>query len=238
MDISLFKGFTEANTFEKYALIAVVIIALIGLAYAFFLVRQISGASQGTEKMQKLSNAIRTGGNAYLKRQFRTILLLIFVLAVFIFFTGWVGSEVTKSAYGNPRWLIGVGRAGGFLLGALFSATVGYIGMNMAMRANVRVAQAARTSFAEALKIGYRAGTITGMLTDGLGLLGGSILFIIFFRDAPLILVGFGFGGTLIALFMRVGGGIYTKAADVGADLVGKVEKNIPRIKAETMVTS
>jgi K(+)-stimulated pyrophosphate-energized sodium pump len=228
MDIALFQGFKEATAFEKYALIAVVAIAVFGLLYAVLLVRQTSRAPQGTEKMQKLSNAIRTGGNAYLMRQFRTILLLIFALAVFIFFTGWFAGETTKSAYDNPRWLIGLGRAGGFLMGALFSATVGYIGMNMAMRANVRVAQSARTSFAESLKIAYRAGTITGMLTDGLGLLGGSILFIIFFRDAPLILVGFGFGGTLLALFMRVGGGIYTKAADVGADLVGKVEKNIP----------
>jgi K(+)-stimulated pyrophosphate-energized sodium pump len=130
--------------------------------------------------------------------------------------------------YNNPQWLIGLGRAGGFLMGAIFSATVGYIGMNMALRANVRVAEASRHSFTEALKIGYRAGTITGMLTDGLGLLGGTIIFLIFFKDAPLVLLGFGFGGTLIALFMRVGGGIYTKAADVGADLVGKVEKGIP----------
>ncbi len=100
--------------------------------------------------------------------------------------------------------------------------------MNMAMRGNVRVAEAARHDFVRALKIAYRTGTITGMLTDGLGLLGGTIIFIIFFKDAPLVLLGFGFGGTLIALFMRVGGGIYTKAADVGADLVGKLEKNIP----------
>ncbi len=113
-------------------------------------------------------------------------------------------------------------------MGAGFSALVGYIGMNMAMQGNIRVAEASRTSFVEALKIAYRTGTITGMLTDGLGLLGGTMIFIIFFKDAPLVLLGFGFGGTLIALFMRVGGGIYTKAADVGADLVGKVEKDIP----------
>jgi K(+)-stimulated pyrophosphate-energized sodium pump len=226
MDISLFQGFQEATTFEKYALIAVVGVAILGLLYAVFLARQIRREPEGTERMKHLSQAIRTGGNAYLMRQFRTIILLIFALAVFIFFTGYFAVEPSK--YDNPDWLIGLGRAGGFLIGALFSATVGYIGMNMAMRANVRVAEASRTSFAQSLKIAYRAGTITGMLTDGLGLLGGSILFIIFFRDAPLILVGFGFGGTLIALFMRVGGGIYTKAADVGADLVGKVEKNIP----------
>ncbi len=226
MGITLFDGFRVATSFEKIALIAVLVVAILGLLYAVFLTRQTTKAPEGNEKMRHIANAIRIGGNAYLTRQFRTILLLIFILAVFIFFTGWFASET--SAYGNPKWLIGLGRAGGFLMGAIFSGLVGYIGMNMAMRANVRVAQAARTSFTEALKIGYRAGTITGMLTDGLGLLGGTIIFIIFFKDAPLVLLGFGFGGTLLALFMRVGGGIYTKAADVGADLVGKVEKGIP----------
>ncbi|OGO21599.1 MAG: sodium-translocating pyrophosphatase [Chloroflexi bacterium RBG_16_51_9] len=228
MGITLFQGFTDpaVTTFEKFALIIVVVVAILGLLYAVYLARQVSKQSEGTEKMKHLSGAIQAGGRAYLKRQFRTILALIFALAVFIFFTGWFAGGT--SAYGNPVWLIGLGRAGGFLIGALFSGLVGYIGMNMALRANVRVAQAARTSFTQALSIGYRAGTITGMLTDGLGLLGGTIIFIIFFKDAPLVLLGFGFGGTLLALFMRVGGGIYTKAADVGADLVGKVEKGIP----------
>jgi len=226
MPITLFEGFRVATTFEKYALIGVVVIALLGLLYAAFLTRQILREPKGNEKMMRIANAIRTGGNAYLARQFRTILLLIFIVAVFVFFTGWFAGGT--SAYNNPKWLIGLGRAGGFLMGAIFSALVGYIGMNMAMQGNVRVAQAARSSFTKALQIAYRTGTITGMLTDGLGLLGGTIIFIIFFRDAPLVLLGFGFGGTLIALFMRVGGGIYTKAADVGADLVGKVEKGIP----------
>ncbi|MFH0769602.1 MAG: sodium/proton-translocating pyrophosphatase, partial [Chloroflexota bacterium] len=226
MGVTLFDGFRVATSFEKIALIAVVGVAILGLLYAVYLTRQISKAPEGTEKMRHISNAIRSGGNAYLMRQFRTILLLIFILAVFIFFTGWFAGGT--SIYNNPKWLIGLGRAGGFLMGAIFSALVGYIGMNMALRANVKVAQASRSSFTEALKIGYRAGTITGMLTDGLGLLGGTIIFIIFFKDAPLVLLGFGFGGTLLALFMRVGGGIYTKAADVGADLVGKVEKGIP----------
>ena len=115
-----------------------------------------------------------------------------------------------------------------FVLGAVFSLLVGQFGMRMAVQGNVRVASAARTSFDEALKIAYRAGTITGMLTDGLGLLGGTVIFIFFGKAAPDALLGFGFGGTLLALFMRVGGGIYTKAADVGADLVGKVEEGIP----------
>jgi K(+)-stimulated pyrophosphate-energized sodium pump len=119
---------------------------------------------------------------------------------------------------------IATGRALGFVMGATFSALVGFIGMNMAVQGNVRVAAASRHSFNKALKIAYRSGTITGMLTDGLGLLGGTLIFIIFGKAAPDVLLGFGFGGTLLALFMRVGGGIYTKAADVGADLVGKVE--------------
>ena len=226
MDITLFNGFSEASSFEKGALIAVVIVAFIGLSYAAFLARQIMREPEGNEKMKHIAKAIRDGGNAYLKRQFRTIISIIFILAAFVFATGWFAGGESK--YDNPTWLIGLGRAGGFLMGALFSALVGYIGMNMAMRGNIRVAQAARTSFTKALQIAYRTGTITGMLTDGLGLLGGTVIFLIFFRDAPLVLLGFGFGGTLIALFMRVGGGIYTKAADVGADLVGKVEKNIP----------
>jgi K(+)-stimulated pyrophosphate-energized sodium pump len=229
MDITLFDGFrNDAVTgFEKGAMIAVLVVAVMGLLYAWMLTRQIMAKPVGNEKMQKIAKAIRDGGNAYLKRQFKTILLLIVVLAAFIFATGFFGYRASDP-YGNPKWLIGLGRALGFLLGAGFSATVGYIGMNMAMQGNIRVAEASRTSFIDALKIAYRTGTITGMLTDGLGLLGGTLIFIIFFRDAPLVLLGFGFGGTLIALFMRVGGGIYTKAADVGADLVGKVEKDIP----------
>ncbi|MBI2829723.1 MAG: sodium-translocating pyrophosphatase [Chloroflexi bacterium] len=226
MQITLFDGFRVATTFEKFALIAVLVVAVLGLIYAAFLTRQILREPEGTDRMKHIANAIRTGGNAYLMRQFRTILVLVFILAVFVFFTGWFAGGT--SAYENPKWLIGLGRALGFLMGAVFSALVGYIGMNMAMKGNVRVAQAARSSFTHALKIAYRTGTITGMLTDGLGLLGGTIIFLIFFKDAPLVLLGFGFGGTLLALFMRVGGGIYTKAADVGADLVGKVEKGIP----------
>jgi K(+)-stimulated pyrophosphate-energized sodium pump len=232
MKVSLFEIFSStsgASTFERWALIAVIVVAVLGLIYAAFLTRQILREPEGNDKMKHISGAIRDGGNAYLKRQFRTIALLILVLAVFIFATGWAASSASaETASTNPNWVIGLGRAGGFLMGVIFSATVGYIGMNMAMRGNVRVAQASRSSFTKALKIAYRTGTITGMLTDGLGLLGGTIIFLIFFKDAPLVLLGFGFGGTLIALFMRVGGGIYTKAADVGADLVGKVEKDIP----------
>jgi K(+)-stimulated pyrophosphate-energized sodium pump len=133
------------------------------------------------------------------------------------------------SAYfANQSITISIARAVAFLVGAFFSAMVGYLGMNMAIAGNRRVVVAAETSTKEALRIAYRAGTITGMLTDGLGLLGGTIIFIIFKLQSPEVLLGFGFGGTLLALFMRVGGGIFTKAADIGADLVGKVEKGIP----------
>ncbi len=131
----------------------------------------------------------------------------------------------------SARINIALGRAGAFLLGAVFSAAVGFVGMNMAVQGNVRVAAAAvdpKRGYADALRIAYRSGTITGMLTDGLGLLGGTAIFIIFGIASPDALLGFGFGGTLLALFMRVGGGIFTKAADVGADLVGKVEADLP----------
>ncbi|HRF94752.1 MAG TPA: sodium/proton-translocating pyrophosphatase, partial [Aggregatilineales bacterium] len=131
----------------------------------------------------------------------------------------------------TARMSIAIGRSGAFLMGAIFSALVGFVGMNMAVQGNVRVAAAAvdtKRGYGDALRIAYRSGTITGMLTDGLGLFGGTILFIIFGIASPDALLGFGFGGTLLALFMRVGGGIYTKAADVGADLVGKVEADLP----------
>jgi K(+)-stimulated pyrophosphate-energized sodium pump len=132
------------------------------------------------------------------------------------------------AAYSQITLIIAVARSVAFIMGASFSLMVGQLGMRMAIQANVRAASAARRGFTEALSIAYYAGTITGMLTDGLGLFGGTLLFMIFGRAAPDALLGFGFGGTLLALFMRVGGGIYTKAADVGADLVGKVEQDIP----------
>ena len=136
--------------------------------------------------------------------------------------------ENAPAAYQQIRLIIGVARMIAFVMGAFFSLTVGQLGMRMAIQANVRTASASRRGFNEALSIAYYAGTITGMLTDGLGLFGGTFIFMIFGRAAPDALLGFGFGGTLLALFMRVGGGIFTKAADVGADLVGKVELDIP----------
>ncbi|RMF44456.1 MAG: sodium-translocating pyrophosphatase [Anaerolineae bacterium] len=241
--------------FEQTAMWAVLVVAILGLLYALFLRKQILGESKGDEKMQEVWGAIRDGADAYLRQQLRTILPLIAVLTVALFASVFIvkptpessewyclafkgaaiGEAARQCAESLPaadqqtvRLLIGLGRAIAFVMGATFSLLVGQIGMRMAVQGNVRVAAASRRSFSDSLRIAYRAGTITGMLTDGLGLFGGTIIFMIFGIAAPDALLGFGFGGTLLALFMRVGGGIYTKAADVGADLVGKVEAGIP----------
>ena len=220
---------------EAIAIWTVFGIAILGLLYAIFLRNQIMREDKGTEKMQEVWGAIRDGADAYLRRQLGSILPMIAVLTVALFFSVYIvppSPEALERFAGmteaNIRLIIGLARAVAFVMGSGFSLTVGQIGMRMAVQANVRVASASRRSFSDALRIAYRAGTITGMLTDGLGLLGGTAIFIILGIAAPDALLGFGFGGTLLALFMRVGGGIYTKAADVGADLVGKVEAGIP----------
>jgi K(+)-stimulated pyrophosphate-energized sodium pump len=213
----------EFQPLEIVFLGIIVAIAISGLIYAVLLARQTLKHPTGTKQMNKISGAIRIGANSYLKKQLTSIAAVLVLLAIVLFFTA-TPPNGYDPAYPSIAW----GRTLAFLMGSIFSASVGYIGMNIATRANVRVTAAANTSFGEALKIGYRGGTVTGMLTDGLGLLGGSIVFIFFREWAFEALLGFGFGGTLVALFYRVGGGIYTKAADVGADLVGKVEKNIP----------
>ncbi|HVO44401.1 MAG TPA: sodium-translocating pyrophosphatase [Aggregatilineales bacterium] len=217
--------------FEQAAPWGVLVVAFISLAYAWYLRGIVLKKDKGTPAMQEIWNAIRVGANSYLGRQLNTILPLIVVLAVIMFLSVYIvppTAEATARYQGNATIVIAIGRTIAFILGACFSLTVGQLGMRMAIQANVRVASASRRGFNEALSIAYYAGTITGMLTDGLGLLGGTAIFIIFRTAAPDVLLGFGFGGTLLALFMRVGGGIYTKAADVGADLVGKVEKDIP----------
>lgn len=242
------------NLFEQVAIWSVLGVAILGLLYAILLRTQILREDKGTPDMLRVWNAIREGADAYLKRQLRSILPLIAVLTLALFASVYIvpptpeasewyclafkgstletarecGHALSTQESQQVRTLIGLGRAIAFVMGAVFSLTVGQIGMRMAVQGNVRVASAARYSFGDALRIAYRAGTITGMLTDGLGLFGGTIIFIIFGIAAPDALLGFGFGGTLLALFMRVGGGIYTKAADVGADLVGKVEAGIP----------
>ena len=224
-----------ASVFEIFSIWSVLFVAILGLAYALFLRNQIMKSDKGTPRMIEVWDAIRSGADTYLSRQLKTILPLIFILTSVLFFSVYIippTDEALKRFAGfSPnavRGIVGLGRAMAFVMGAVFSLIVGQFGMRMAVEGNVRVASASRRSFGEAMKIAYRAGTITGMLTDGLGLLGGTLIFIIFGIASPDVLLGFGFGGTLLALFMRVGGGIYTKAADIGADLVGKVEKNIP----------
>ncbi|MBI3839307.1 MAG: sodium-translocating pyrophosphatase [Planctomycetia bacterium] len=207
------------DQYEKLALIANVVVALAGLAYALMLVGQVIKAPQGTPRMQEIAKAIREGANAYLYKQFSVVGVLIALITVGLYFA---------ATYANVAPEIAWGRAIAFAVGSTFSATVGFVGMRLATIGNLRVAAAAQDSFGQALQLGYRTGTVTGMLTDGLGLLGGSIIFLIYGEHAYEALLGFGFGGTLLALFMRVGGGIFTKAADVGADLVGKLEAGIP----------
>ena len=201
---------------ERAALLGVLGVAMAGLLYAGMLVKQVREADQGTPRMQEIAAAVREGANAYLAAQFRKIWPLIVLITIGLFLTKW------------GDWPFAFGRAGAFLVGSLFSWAVGFVGMRLATTGNLRVAAAAKRSYGEAMQLGYRTGTITGMLTDGLGLLGGTTIFLIYGEQAYEALLGFGFGGTLLALFMRVGGGIYTKAADVGADLVGKVEAGIP----------
>jgi K(+)-stimulated pyrophosphate-energized sodium pump len=219
------------NSFEQFAIIGVVLTAFISLLYAWLLRGKVLKKDKGTPKMQEVWTAISVGAESYLERQLKTILPAIGFLMVLLFMSVYIvppSREALAEFPRNTQLIIAFGRTIAFIMGASFSLIVGQLGMRMAIQASVRAASAARRSFNESLTIAYYAGTITGMLTDGLGLFGGTIIFIVFGKAAPDALLGFGFGGTLLALFMRVGGGIYTKAADVGADLVGKVEKDIP----------
>ena len=214
-------GLAGATSFEQIGLLLVISTALAALVYAWRLGREVLREDPGTERMQEISNAIRQGAVAYLNKQMEVVVPLAFVLAVLLFLTAHLA--------GAP-WEISLGRGAALLLGASCSLAIGQIGLRfIGTRANVRVANQARLgSFQGALRVAYRSGTIAGMLADGLGLLGGTTIFLLYGKNAPEVLLGFGFGGTLLAMFMRVGGGIYTKAADVGADLVGKVEAGVP----------
>ncbi|HET9897867.1 MAG TPA: sodium-translocating pyrophosphatase [Streptosporangiaceae bacterium] len=197
----------------------VAVIAVLALAMAAWLVRQVLAAGQGTAKMVEIATAVQEGAAAYLRRQFRT--LGVFVVVIFFVLL------VLPADGSSVRW----GRSIFFLVGALFSAVTGFTGMSLAVRGNVRVAAAARepeNGERSAMRIAFRTGGVAGMFTVGLGLLGAAIVVLIYKANASSVLEGFGFGAALLAMFMRVGGGIFTKAADVGADLVGKVEKGIP----------
>src|SRR5262249_19505341 len=173
------------------------------------------------------ARAVREGSNAYLRRQFTTVGILLVFLTILLILAKWP-FEPTPGENVDEVKALAIGRGVAFFVGAVFSALVGFFGMRLATTGNLRVAAAARRGFLEATKLGYQTGTVTGMLTTGLGLLGGTLIVLVIGEKAYETLLGFAFGGSLLALFMRVGGGIYTKAADVGADLVGKVERDIP----------
>ena len=204
---------TGTNLTYVYIVLA---ISLGALAIAWALRAQVLAANEGTAKMKEIAEAVQEGAAAYLARQFRTLSYVVGIVFVLLF-----------ALPGDSE--IRIGRSIFFLLGAAFSALVGYNGMWLAVRANVRVAEAARQKNGEkAVQIAFRTGGVVGMTTVGLGLVGASLVVIIYRENAPAVLEGFGFGAAMLAMFMRVGGGIFTKAADVGADLVGKVEKGIP----------
>jgi K(+)-stimulated pyrophosphate-energized sodium pump len=212
------------GSFETNALWVILGISLVALAFAYYLVREVLAAPEGSPKMREIARSIQIGAKAYLNRQFRTVAVFMAVLTVLLFFALPVPENAAHSEFA-----LRFGRSVAFILGAAFSAITGYTGMWLAVRANVRTANAAKESgLRKALRIAFRAGGVAGMFTVGLGLLGATVILLIYQQDATAVLVGFGFGGALLAMFMRVGGGIFTKAADVGADLVGKVEVGIP----------
>ncbi len=234
-----YQAFTLTST-EWGWLIFAAAVAVIALLLGVVLMRGVLKQEQGTDKMQEIAGAIQEGALAYLKRQFRTIGMIVIPLAVVVFLTSTsinkmpiLESSGTAIKIGGEQVMTflqsGIFRTAAFLVGALFSATIGFCGMWLAVRGNVRTAAAARRSdFNGALKVAFRTGGVAGLLTAGLGLLGAVVIVMLFQNTSTSILIGFGFGGSLLALFLRVGGGIFTKAADVGADLVGKVEAGIP----------
>jgi K(+)-stimulated pyrophosphate-energized sodium pump len=209
---------------ENTMMLIILAISLLALVVAYVLMRGVLAAPEGTPRMQEIAKAIQVGSRAYLNRQFRTVGLFLVLLTVALFFV--LPAEASED---HSEFALRLGRSIAFILGAGFSMLTGFAGMWLAVRGNVRVANAAReTGLRRALTIAFRTGGVAGMFTVGLGLLGATAILLLYKQDATSVLVGFGFGGALLAMFMRVGGGIFTKAADVGADLVGKVEKNIP----------
>ncbi|WP_018352278.1 sodium-translocating pyrophosphatase [Longispora albida] len=213
------KGASLTGDNTTYVIIAAAI-ALLALGFAAGLVKAVLATSKGTQKMQEIAGAVQEGASAYLNRQFKALSVLVVIA---------VGLLWLLPADGGTQ--IKIGRSAFFIVGALFSGFIGWAGMSLATRANVRVAAAARAKEGGregAMQIAFRTGGVVGFLTVGLGLFGAALVVLIYQGDAPTVLEGFGFGAALLAMFMRVGGGIFTKAADVGADLVGKVEQGIP----------
>jgi K(+)-stimulated pyrophosphate-energized sodium pump len=208
----------ELGANDRILVGVVAVVALAALAIGFILRKEVLAADEGTSKMQEIGRAVQEGAVAYLNRQFRT--LGVFVIVVFVLLFALPADDIGER----------IGRSIFFIIGAVFSATIGSLGMRLATAANIRVASAAREEGGreKATRIAFRTGGVVGMFTVGLGLLGASIVVLVYAGQAPKVLEGFGFGAALLAMFMRVGGGIFTKAADVGADLVGKVEQGIP----------
>ncbi len=223
-----YQNFTLGGA-EWFWLIFSAATALLALAVGGFLVRSVLDADTGTDKMREIAAAIQEGAMAYLKRQFRTIAIIVVPVAIIVFFTS---TKVVNDETGQVALTFfqsGLFRTLAFIAGCFLSGLTGFIGMSLAVRGNVRTAAAAKSgSMPAALQVAFRTGGVAGMFTVGLGLLGATLIIMIFQNTASAILIGFGFGGSLLALFLRVGGGIFTKAADVGADLVGKVEAGIP----------
>src|SRR4051794_32564457 len=207
-------------------------VAILALILGYILMRGVLAEDAGTQEMQDIAGAIQEGASAYLKRQFRTIGMIVVPLAVVVFVTSTAINKELDGQVGAQAMTYfqsGAFRTVAFIIGCIFSGSIGFIGMWLAVRGNVRTAAAARQSdYPGALQVAFRTGGVAGLLTAGLGLLGATVIIMLFQNTATSILVGFGFGGSLLALFLRVGGGIFTKAADVGADLVGKVEAGIP----------
>jgi K(+)-stimulated pyrophosphate-energized sodium pump len=213
---------------EWFVLIGAALTALLALGMGFVLMRGVLAADQGTPRMIEIAKAIQEGALAYLKRQFRTIGFIVVPLAVVVFLTS-VAVEKPSGAEALTFAQSGTWRTLAFIAGGLMSGLTGFIGMSLAVRGNVRTAAAARTGdMAPALQVAFRTGGVCGMFCVGLGLIGATLIMMVFQNTSSAILIGFGFGGSLLALFLRVGGGIFTKAADVGADLVGKIEAGIP----------
>ena len=222
-----YQNFHLGST-DKAWLVVALVAGLIGIVAGLVLMRGVLKADQGTPKMKEIAKAIQEGAEAFLKRQFKVIAIIVVPLAVLIFFTA---TKVTRPNGTVDFSFVEAGllRVVCFLFGATFSGLTGFIGMSVAVRGNVRTAAAARDGkLPGALKVAFRSGAVTGMLCVGLGLSGATAIVFIFQNTATAVLIGFAFGASLLALFMRVGGGIFTKAADVGADLVGKVEAGIP----------
>ncbi len=213
----IYPDVVELSGGNLLLVIVVALIALAAIGMALLFRQQVLAAGEGTDNMKNIALAVQEGANAYLTRQFRT--LGIFAAVAFFVLLVLPADDTT----------VRIARSFFFLLGAGFSAAIGYLGMWLAVRANVRVAAAANAEGRDpAMNVAFRTGAVVGMATVGAGLLGASVVVLLFKDKAPVVLEGFGFGAALLAMFMRVGGGIFTKAADVGADLVGKVEQNIP----------